>query len=335
MSEELAIEIPHTQADSAWKDVLTVWFPEFMMFFYPELAAEIDWLAGYESLDKELQTITTQAMLGNRFVDKLMKVKSREGKELWVLLHIEIQGEKERDFEKRLFEYYYRLYDRYGIPIMTLAILADGNRAWRPSVYQAKVWGTEVLSFRFFAIKLLDYADKIEFLEQTANPFGVIVLAQLAALKTRKNPDARFTVKSSLTRKLYEQGLNRDTILNLYKFLDWVLTLPEALEIRYNDCIHQIEEERTVAYITTAERIGMKKGYEQGIQQGIQQGMQQGMQQGALEGEKVLLTKLLNRRFAHLSSAYVAKIKKADAETLLMWGEKILDAKSIEDVFGE
>ena len=323
MSQDLAVTISNTQADSAWKDILTVWFTEFMVFFYPELAAEIDWSAGYESLDKELQTITTQAMLGNRFVDKLMKVKSREGKELWVLLHIEIQGEKERGFEKRLFEYYYRLYDRYGIPIMTLAILADGNRAWRPSVYQAKVWGTEVLSFRFFAIKLLDYADKIEFLEQTANPFGVIVLAQLAALKTRKKPDARVTAKFSLTRKLYDRGLDRDAILNLYKFIDWVLTLPKDLAIRYNNYVHQIEEERTVAYITTAERIGIEKGYEQG------------MQQGTLEGEKLFLTMQLNRRFSRLSSAYVAKIKDADDTTLQIWGEKILDAKSIEDVFGE
>lgn len=41
------------------------------------------------------------------------------------------------------------------------------------------------------------------------------------------------TAKFNLTRKLYDYGLDRDTILNLYKFLDWVLTLPEALEIRY------------------------------------------------------------------------------------------------------
>ena len=86
---------------------------------------------------------------------------------------------------------------------MTLAVLADGNRTWRPSVYQAKVWGTEVLSFRFFTIKLLDYADKIEFLEQTANPFGVIVLAQLAALKTRKNPDARVHSQNSASPESY------------------------------------------------------------------------------------------------------------------------------------
>ena len=101
--------VPNTKTDSAWKDILNVWFPEFMVFLYPELSAKIDWSAGYETLDKELQTITTQAMLGNRFVDKLMKVKSKQGKELWILLHIEVQGKKETHFEKRLFEYYYRL----------------------------------------------------------------------------------------------------------------------------------------------------------------------------------------------------------------------------------
>ena len=105
--------------------------------------------------------------------------------------------------------------------------------------------------------------------------------------------------------------MDRDAILNLYKFIDWVLTLPKDLAIRYNDYVHQIEEERTVAYITTAERIGIEKGYEQGMQQGIQQGMQQ----GALEGEKLLLTTQLNRRFSRLSLTYVAKIKQADAET--------------------
>lgn len=65
-----------------------------MAFFYPELYAQIDWSAGYETLDKELQAITTQSMLGKRFVDKLIKVKSLKGTELWVLLHIEVQGEK-------------------------------------------------------------------------------------------------------------------------------------------------------------------------------------------------------------------------------------------------
>ena len=130
---------PPIQADSAWKDIRNIWFPEFMEFFYPELASQVDWSKGYESLDKELQKITTQALLGNRFVDKLIQVKSSQGKDLLVLLHIEIQGKKEVQFEKRLFEYYYRLHDRYHKPILTLVILTDTHLNWRPSFYQEKI----------------------------------------------------------------------------------------------------------------------------------------------------------------------------------------------------
>lgn len=323
MTETPLIHLPPTQADSAWKDVLQCWFPEFMAFFYPDLAKKIDWSMGYETLDKELQALATQAMIGKRFVDKLMKVKSLEGQELFVLLHIEIQGEKETHFEKRLFEYYYRLMDKYNLPIVTLAVLADDNPSWRPCVYQVNVWGDEVMSFRFRCVKLLDYADQKADLEQTTNPFGLIILAQLAAMETKQKPDARFNIKFSLTRQLYDRGLNRDTILSFYKFIDWVLALPEDLEIRYNEKIYQIEEERSMAYITSAERMGMEKGY------------QQGMQQGTIEGEKLFLTTLLKRRFRSLSPTYLTKIDHADPSKLLLWGEKILDAKKIEDIFDE
>ena len=57
----------------------------------------------------------------------------------------------------------------------------------------------------------------------------------------------------------------------------------------YNEQIQQLEEEQTVSYITSAERIGMKKGYEQGIQQGIQQGSRQ--------TEHDVLIRLLNLNF--------------------------------------
>lgn len=43
--------------DSAWKDILDAYFKEFMEFFYAGIAEKIDWAAGYESLDKELQTM--------------------------------------------------------------------------------------------------------------------------------------------------------------------------------------------------------------------------------------------------------------------------------------
>ncbi len=50
-------------------------------------------------------------------------------------------------------------------------------------------------------------------------------------------------------------------------------------------------------------------------------------------GEATLLKRQLQRRFDKIPSEYIQRIAQADAQTLLEWGEKILDAKTLEDVF--
>jgi hypothetical protein len=68
-----------TQADeydSPWKEAISVYFPLFLSFFFPEIHAGINWSWGYEFLDKELQKIVRNASTGNQETDKL--VTSRE-----------------------------------------------------------------------------------------------------------------------------------------------------------------------------------------------------------------------------------------------------------------
>ena len=65
-------------------------------------------------------------------------------------------------------------------------------------IYTGVVWGHEVIRFNFFTIKVLEYAHQREWLEATENPFGVILLAQLAALETRKDVHQRFKIKFAL-----------------------------------------------------------------------------------------------------------------------------------------
>ncbi len=93
---------PPAHADAAWKQVLRSYFPEFMRFFFPELASKIDWAEGIEFRDKELDALTTESMTGKRIADMLVKVRSKEGSPLYVLAHTEIQGEQETDFPLRL-----------------------------------------------------------------------------------------------------------------------------------------------------------------------------------------------------------------------------------------
>ncbi|WP_240992196.1 hypothetical protein [Rickettsiella grylli] len=51
-------------------------------------------------------------------------------------------------------------------------------------------------------------------MENQDNPFAWVVLAQLAAVETKQDNDARFQ-KFSLARRLYEHDLSRDRIIVL------------------------------------------------------------------------------------------------------------------------
>jgi flagellar biosynthesis/type III secretory pathway protein FliH len=72
-----------------------------------------------------------------------------------------------------------------------------------------------------------------------------------------------------------------------------------------------------------------------GMQQGIQQGMQQGVQQGMQLGEALLLQRQLTRRFGELSAAQQAKLAAATPAQLEIWGDRVLDAASLDEVFGD
>ena len=45
-----------------------------------------------------------------------------DGSEEWLLIHVEVQGQREADFPRRMFVYAYRLYDRYAREIASLAM---------------------------------------------------------------------------------------------------------------------------------------------------------------------------------------------------------------------
>ncbi len=93
----------HDDFDSPWKDILDLYFAEFMAFFFPQAHVDIDWSRGYASLDAELRQIVRDAELGKRLADKLMRVYRCNGEELMVLIHLEIQGHYERDFPQRMY----------------------------------------------------------------------------------------------------------------------------------------------------------------------------------------------------------------------------------------
>ena len=61
------------------------------------------------------------------------------------------------------------------------------------------------------------------------------------------------------------RGYRREDVLNLFRFIDWIMRLPEEMEADFWQEIRRYEEEENMPYVTSVERIGVKKGIEQGI----------------------------------------------------------------------
>jgi hypothetical protein len=305
-----------TDYDGPWKEMLDGYFPDFMAFFFPDAYRDIDWSRGYESLDTELQQIVRDAELGRRLADKLMKVWRRNGAEQVVMIHVEVQGDRKTEFLQRMYIYHYRFFDRYGGSVVSIAVLADDDPGWRPSDYGYELWGCRI-RLEFPTVKLLDYEPRRAEWENSDNPFAIIVLAHLQSQRERNNPEGRLLGKLALIRRLYERGYERQAILDLFRFIDWVLELPEDLEIRFEAELEQLEEERRMRYVTSIERRGIEKGLQQGLQQEA----------------SLLLKKLLNRRFGELPAWVEERLANASREELEYWVERVLEAQRLEEVF--
>lgn len=301
-----------SEPDSAWKDVLTDFFPEFIQFFFPDIYAEIDWTRGYQFLDKELAKIARGYKTGKRLADKLVQVYLNDGTETWLLIHIEVQGRLERDFDQRMFVYNYRLGDIFKRAVVSLAVLtgASGTSA-EVGRYETGRWRCRTI-FEFPVIRITDYAARWAELEASDNAFAVVIMAQLKANEARGDNARKFEWKRRLIFMLYERGYSRERIHNLFKFIDWVLILSDELEEVLGDEIIEIEEGKRMPYITSMERMGHKRGVQEGVQS--------------------LVLRLLAHRFGALEAETQARVTDLSLEEKEALGEALLDFTSQEEL---
>jgi Domain of unknown function (DUF4351) len=300
-----------TEQDSPWKHILRQYFREAIEFFFPDVAKVVDWQQPIEFLDKEFQQITPEAEIGKRYADQLVKVHRKRGKPLILLIHLEIQATPDKNFAERMFIYAVRIFEFFHQPPTSLAILCDARPNWRPSHYGFTTPGS-TLQFDFTAVKLLDYQTQWSQLEQSRNPFAIVVMTHLKTQATKRDPTDRKAWKFTLVKRLYELGYSRSDVLNLFKFVDWLMILPESLKQAFWDELRTYEEERTMPYITSVEQIGIEKGIE--------------------KGERSLVLRQLERKFGELPDLTLQQINALSTRKLGSLGEALLDFATIDDL---
>jgi len=288
--------------DQAWKGAIEKYFPEFINFFYPQIYQQIDWSKTPISLDKELEQITATSNTEKRYADKLYQVWLLDNTEIWILIHIEVQSQYDEEFSQRMYIYNYRSFDLYHKPVVSLAILGDESKTWRPNSYQYGLGKSEVVC-KFDTVKLIDY--KWEELEQSSNLFAKVVMAHLKTKTTSKNFAERKEWKWQLIRSLYEEGLTKFDIINLGKFIDKMMSLPPSLQQKFKEQVNQFEQERKMPFLSTIEEMALERGQEIGQEKGAKEARQQD------------IFDLLETRFNTLPESLVKSLNKIDDLALL------------------
>jgi hypothetical protein len=231
---------------------------------------------------------------------------------------VEVQGAPEAAFAERMFVYNHKIRDAHGVPVASLAVLADTDPRFRPERYQDDLWGCAI-DFRFPMVKLIDWdtPERWPELETSDNPFALVVMAQIRA-KARTDAETRKAWKFRLIRLMYERGYERKTILELFRVIDWMIRLPDTLEASFLQEIYTYEETKKMPYVTSAERFGIEKGHRMGYQ----------------KGEADLLLWLIENKFSvDTAEALRERIASADNESMRRWSARILTAETPDAIF--
>jgi predicted transposase YdaD len=101
--------------DKLWKGAIEDLVVDFLRFFYQDADNIFDFSKKPEFLDKELEELFPDQKNTTRHVDKLVKVWLKDGSVKWILIHCEVQGYGDKDFELRMFIYFYRIFRRYKL----------------------------------------------------------------------------------------------------------------------------------------------------------------------------------------------------------------------------
>jgi predicted transposase/invertase (TIGR01784 family) len=262
---------------------------------------------------------------------RLIKVFTRRGSEEWLLVHIEIQGYHDKDFGKRLFRYWYRILDKYDKPVTTIAIFTNADKNFNPDAYEYECLGT-TNTFRFNTYKIIEQDEAA--LEHSSNPFAMVVLTVLLALKSKRMTDGDlFNLKFSLAKQLLQHKFSKKKIGDLLIFLQlYVRFADPAYNLNFDKAIEVITKNKKTMGIRemvlerakkegleTGLKTGLKRGRLKGREEGLEEGLEKGLEKGKEVKSYEVVKNLIERMgmtdtqvadIAGVSVTFVKKVRK-------------------------
>jgi hypothetical protein len=303
-----------------------------LLFSAPEVVRDLvlgfipdAWLQGldYATLEKVPCSFVADD-LRQRSDDVVWRVKAGED---WLYLYILIEFQSHVDpfMAVRLLVYVGLLYQdllrrqevRPGHPLPPVLpiVLYNGGQTWTAATDLA------ALLPRVPGL-VANYLPQLKYLLIDENRYGE---EELAAMRNLVAAIIRF-----------EHPANDRALLGLIDLLnDWLDGRPElkrtfAIWIR---AVLLRRSKHTLVLPKIRDLTELKMTLAEKFDQWAEQYKKEGRQEGRQEGETLLLQRLLARRFGPLPTAVIARIAAASVEEIETWGDRVLDAKSLDEVF--
>lgn len=304
------LRMPRRRDDPLWKAVLEDVFADFLTFYFPDAEQLFNLEKGFVYMDKEFDQLFPVADEGKgvRYVDKLVKVFLKDGGERYILVHIEVQSQKGKgDLAERMYTYYYRINDKYRVPVTAIAILADGNKNYRPTIYDREYLGTRI-RYEFNTYKIIDQDESD--LRADPNPFSVVVLTTLLAIKHKNIADEGLkAIKLDLYDEMMKRKMSREERKGLYNFLTYYVRFEdsEMLSIFETEIEHKQERSHTVG----TEQYLLEKAKTEGLERGKLEGLEIGEHKKAIEAAlKMKKSGFENELIADIVGLSIEEIEK-------------------------
>ena len=292
--------------DRLFKQLISTFFIEFIELFLPQVREYLDGEVEIVPLDKEIFTDITSG--DKHEVDLLMKVKFR-GQDAYFLIHVENQASAQSDFPRRMFHYFARLHEKYGLPIYPVVIFSfDTPLRREPQQYEVAFPDRSVLQFQYRVIQLNQLSWR-KFVN-TPNPVACALMA-----KMKMKPEERPKVKLECLRLLATLRLDPAKTKLIGGFVESYLTLTAEELKRFERDLEKLvpqEKESAMEVLTYWE----KKGLEEGLQR----------------GKEELVFRQIQRRIGSFSSETEKRLEALTSDQLNDLGEALLDFTSKEDL---
>ena len=286
--------------DALFKELLRAFFREFLELFFPDAAERLDF-SRVSFLDKELFTDLPEG--SRRELDLLAQTYTRDGEPELILVHVEVQARREREFPYRMFEYYALLRLRHRVPVFPVVIyLSPGAGGLMREQYAEAIFGRDVLTFRYDCVGLPDLSAD-DYLERE-NPLAPALSALMKPAGAGRALQKALALRQTLLGSVDEA--RQSLLVNL---VETCLKLDAAEEQAFRQVVGQQELGEVRRMLTIYE------------------------ERGIIIGKRDTLLQQLRLKFGELPESVVARVQELDTseelETLLA---RILTAGSLSEM---